>query len=121
MAQKTIVSLIDDLDGGEAHESLTFGLDGVEYNIDLSEANAKKLRSAFATFLPHARRIGRRSAGTTASSSQSKRSTTELARTREMNNTIRRWAQENNLKVSDRGRIPIEVVERYQEAHAALF
>ena len=50
MAQKTIVSLIDDLDGTEADETVRFGLDSVQYEIDLSEKNATTLREALAPF-----------------------------------------------------------------------
>src|SRR4051794_39713852 len=67
MAQKTIVELVDDLDGGKADESLTFSLDGVEYAIDLSAKNAGKLRDSLAQFVGHAQRVGgrkQRGAGT---------------------------------------------------------
>ena len=61
VAQKTVVTLVDDLDGGEADETVSFGLDGSTYEIDLSSANAGKLRDALATYVGSARRSGRAS------------------------------------------------------------
>ena len=61
MAQKTIVQLIDDLDGGQAAETINFGLDGAHYEIDLSEDNAAALRDVLAPYIAHARRSGRSS------------------------------------------------------------
>ena len=60
MAQKTIVELVDDLDGGVAAESVAFGLDGVEYNIDLSSANAERVRDSLSVYMDGARRVGGR-------------------------------------------------------------
>src|SRR6478672_13304794 len=58
MAQRVEVVLIDDIDGGKASETVTFALDGVTYEIDLSNKNASKLRDDFATWTGHARRSG---------------------------------------------------------------
>ena len=63
MAKQTITKLIDDLDGGEAHETVEFGLDGYSYEIDLSSKNAGKLRHALATYVDHGTRVSGRSAG----------------------------------------------------------
>ena len=60
MAQKVQVLLVDDLDGGEARETVSFALDGVTYEIDLSEANASKMRDQLAKWIGHARRSGGR-------------------------------------------------------------
>ena len=60
MARETFTKLIDDLDGGEAHETVKFGLDGHQYEIDLSTKNAKKLRSELATFVEHGNRVSTR-------------------------------------------------------------
>ena len=60
MAQKVQVILVDDLDGGEAEESVSFSLDGVSYEIDLSSPNAEALREAIAPWVGHARRVGGR-------------------------------------------------------------
>ncbi|MEJ2579399.1 MAG: Lsr2 family protein, partial [Kineosporiaceae bacterium] len=61
MVQKTQVILIDDIDGGEADETVSFALDGVSYEIDLSEGNAEGLRESLADWIGHARRVGGRS------------------------------------------------------------
>lgn len=60
MAQKVFVSLVDDIDGSEADETVEFGLDGVNYEIDLSAENAEELRDALAQYVEHARRAGGR-------------------------------------------------------------
>ena len=111
MAQRVEVKLIDDIDGGDAAETVTFGLDGVTYEIDLSVKNAKKLRDDIATWTGHARRSGsaraasrRRAVG----SSAAKRS--DLA-------AVREWARAHGHKVSDRGRISAEVQAAYDKAH----
>ena len=109
MAQRVEVVLIDDIDGGDAEETVTFALDGVTYEIDLSDKNAKKLRDDFANWTGHARRAGaakgpsrRRAAGS------AKR--TDLA-------AVREWARANGHAVSDRGRISAEIQSAYDKAH----
>jgi len=113
MAQKVLVSLVDDLDGSEADETLEFGLDGVAYQIDLSADNAEELRDALAQFIEHARRAGGRKRAT------ARATTKAIARPatvdREQNQAIRAWARKNGYQVSDRGRIPSEVVEAYHK------
>jgi hypothetical protein len=114
MAQKVVVSLVDDLDGGEAEETVAFALDGKAYEIDLSATNAEKLRSGIAQFVEAARRPGgprrprRGSGGASTSASTS-------GAEREQNQAIRQWAREQGLKVSDRGRIPAEVLQAYHQ------
>src|SRR6476659_8062445 len=66
MAQRVVVTLEDDIDGGEAAETVSFALDGVSYEIDLSEANASKLRDDLASWIGHARRAGGRKSTSTA-------------------------------------------------------
>ncbi|SHL24062.1 Lsr2 protein [Pseudonocardia thermophila] len=109
MAKKTTVTLIDDLDGSEAVEQVEFAVDGRTYEIDLSEANSKRLRELLAPFISAARRVGsgRRSAA------GSGRSTSD----RVQNQAIREWAQKNGFAVSDRGRLPANVIEAYHKAH----
>lgn len=114
MAQQTIVTLVDDLDGSQASQTVEFGLDGVSYEIDLSESNAAKLRDALAGYVSHARRTGGRrrgSGGGTARSSGAARPGVD----REQNAAIREWARKRGMKVSDRGRIPAEVLEAYHQ------
>jgi hypothetical protein len=120
MAQKVVVSLVDDLDSSEADETVEFGLDGATYEIDLSEANASRLRDALADYVAHARRSGgRRRSSTPASSSTSSRrgSGGRAAVDREQNQAIREWARKQGMTVSERGRIPSEVSEAYHKAH----
>ena len=115
MAQKVTVSLIDDLDGDKADETVEFGLDGKGYEIDLSTGNADKLRDALASYVAAARRPGgrRRSGGASAAAA------TATARRpsvdREQNQAIRDWARKRGMKVSDRGRIPADVLEAYHQ------
>jgi hypothetical protein len=113
MAQKTIVELVDDLDGGKADESLTFALDGVEYNIDLSTRNAAKLRDSLAEFVGHSRRVGgrkQRGAGTT-------HTAVRAGGDKAQNQAIREWARSNGKQISDRGRIPADLIAEFQAAH----
>ena len=63
MAQKVNIVLVDDIDGSEASETVVFAIDGRDYEIDLSDANAQKLRDAIAPFVAHARRPERRRRG----------------------------------------------------------
>lgn len=105
MAQKVQVLLVDDLDGGEADETVSFALDGATYEIDLSSANAKKLRDSLQSFVEHARKAG---AG-------SRRRRPRGASSRERSADIRAWAKARGIKVNERGRIPQTVVERYEQ------
>jgi len=107
VAQKTQVILIDDIDGGSATETVGFSLDGTAYEIDLSAKNASKLRDAFAPYVGAARRTGQRSGAR-----RSRRSSGD-GRTAQ----IRAWAKSKNLKVNERGRIPAEIVAKYDAAH----
>jgi hypothetical protein len=102
MAQKTFVMLEDDLDGGPADETVRFGLDGSEYEIDLNRKNATRLRKQIAPFVDHARaarRAVRRPVRTVAS--------------RRRSHDIRAWALEQGIELSERGRIPATVVDEY--------
>lgn len=116
MAKQTITQLIDDIDGGEAEETITFGLDGSNYEIDLNAKNAGKLRDALATYIAHATRLGRARTSTRASSSSSSSSAPARA-DREQTQAIREWARGQGYEVSDRGRIPGAVLEAYNAAH----
>lgn len=101
--QEVIVHLVDDVDGGNAAETLSFALDGVGYEIDLSGKNAKALRADLSKWTAHARKP-RKSGGTRRRSSS--RPTGEAA-------TIRVWAHEHGVDVPARGRIPAAVVDKY--------
>lgn len=129
MAQKTVVSLVDDLDQGEADETVEFGLDGVTYEIDLSEKNAAALRDAVQDFIGHGRRTSGRGQTARAENSQPGRQSSGQANARrgsgagrspgdrEQNQAIRDWARSQGMTVSDRGRIPSEVSQAYHRAH----
>jgi nucleoid-associated protein Lsr2 len=112
MARRTIQVLTDDLDGGEAEETVKFGLDGTQYEIDLSKKNANKMRDALAPFLAAGRKVGRGGVviGGRAASARVRGGATA---DRDQNRAIREWAQGKGIKVSDRGRIKQEIVDRY--------
>lgn len=104
MARKVIVQLVDDVDGGEASETVTFALDGIQYEIDLNEHNASELRSSLERWVSNARRVaGRR----TQSGRGKAAGTSDAAK-------IRAWAREQGIETSARGRIPAELRERYE-------
>ncbi|MDT8913534.1 Lsr2 family protein [Amycolatopsis sp. PS_44_ISF1] len=112
MAQKVLVEMVDDIDGGEASETVTFGLDGVQYEIDLSDGNASSLREEFARYVAASRRSGGRKARTVAGSQP------PTAADRERSRAVRAWALENGWDVSERGRIPANVLTAYDERDA---
>ena len=111
MAQKVQVILVDDIDGGEAEESVSFAIDGVNYEIDLSEGNATALREALAPWVGHARRVGGRSGGGRRSGSRGR------AAAKADLGEVRAWARDNGFSVSDRGRVSSEVMTAYESAH----
>jgi len=111
MAQKVQVILVDDVDGGEAEESVSFSLDGVNYEIDLSADNAAALRDALAPWVGHARRVGGRSSG------RGRGRTARAVSVKPDLADVRAWARENGWQVSDRGRVSGEVMAAYESAH----
>ncbi|WP_156250877.1 histone-like nucleoid-structuring protein Lsr2 [Pseudactinotalea terrae] len=109
MASKTVVELIDDLDGTAATQTIRFAVDGVSYEIDLNDKHAAQLREALEKWTSHGRRVGgRRRAGHAATNGAS--SHRDLA-------AVREWAKGNGHKVSDRGRVPQAVLTAYDAAH----
>jgi hypothetical protein len=114
VAQRTILELVDDLDGGNADETVTFALDGVDFVIDLSADNADRLRDILAEFVGHARRTGGRKqrAGVTAVATPT--STNGKPDTQ----AVREWARSQGETVAERGRVPQALVIRFQEAHS---
>ncbi len=111
MAQKVQVQLIDDLDGSDADGTVRFGLDGTEYEIDLSAGHARELRGALARYVGAARRAGgggRRPARAGRRAPVSALDPTE----------VREWATAQGLEVKDRGRVPAELVARFKAATA---
>lgn len=110
MAQRIQTVLVDDLDGGEAAGTVRFGLDGAEYEIDLSAAHNDELRKALQQFLAHARRTG----GTARAATRTQRGPAAVDTAK-----VRRWAREQGIEIKDRGRIPAGIVEQYQTATGA--
>jgi hypothetical protein len=113
MAQKIQVLLVDDMDGGVAVETVSFGIDGGSYEIDLSANNAAMLRAALSDYVAHARRPNK-----VRHAPSSLRPNRAPARAdREQTQAIREWARKNGHKVNDRGRVPAVVVEAYNSAN----
>jgi hypothetical protein len=111
MAKRVIHELIDDMNGQAADESVTFALDGVQYEIDLTTKNAARLRNALAPFVAAATKVGR--GGVTGRSRES-RGRGPVRGDRQQNQAIREWATANGIPVSDRGRIKQEIVDQYK-------
>ncbi|MCE7011877.1 Lsr2 family protein [Kibdelosporangium philippinense] len=114
MAQKTVVELVDDLDGGIANETVAFTLDGVEFQIDLSEQNATRLRDSLEPYVAAARRTGgRKQRLAPGGDAAGKKSTEDAAQ----NQAIREWARSQGKTVAERGRLPHALVVEFKEAH----
>lgn len=111
MAQKVNIILVDDLDGSEANQTVAFGLDGSDYEIDLTDKHAEELREALAAYVGHARKVGRGRARSTSKPAPSSSSSVDKS-------AVREWAKENGMEVSERGRIPAPVQEAYDAAQA---
>lgn len=113
MAQKIQTPFIDDIDGGEADGTVRFGLDGAEYEIDLSAAHNAGLRDALGKYVSHARKVtarGARPAGRAGGRRPGSVDTT----------AVRAWARDNGVDIKERGRVPADVVAKYQAAAGAL-
>lgn len=118
MAQKVNVVLVDDLDGSEADETVSFTLDGSSYEIDLNGSNAAALRDAFAPWVGAARRAGRASSAPASRRSSRGGSRPAAAGSdRERVQAIRQWARTNGHNVSERGRLSADVLAAYEAAH----
>ena len=105
MATRRMVARVDDLDGGPSDETVWFSLDGRDFEIDLNSGNASAFRTQIAPFLAHARAARRRVPRTVTSRQRSAK--------------IRAWAKGQGIKVSDRGRLPASVIDRFHAATAA--
>jgi hypothetical protein len=106
VAQRTQILYVDDIDGSQADGTVRFGLDGVDYEIDLSKKHADQLAKAIAPFLDAARRVP-----------ASRRTVKAVRPARHDQSDVRSWARDQGLKISDRGRIPTDVLARYESAH----
>lgn len=107
MAQKVNIVLVDDIDGSEATETVSFGLDGTSYEIDLNDKNAAALRDALAGYVGHARKVGAARRGRKPAAQTGGPSARE----------IRDWARSNGFDVPDRGRVSAEVRQAYAAAN----
>jgi hypothetical protein len=110
MAKEVITRLLDDLDGGEATETVRFGLDGKQFEIDLNAKNSEKLRKALSPFVEKAR---------SASSAPAGRRGAARRRGGDRDfepSAVREWAAKKKIQLSSRGRIPGDIVEQYKAA-----
>lgn len=116
MAQQVTIQLVDDLDGTQADDisTVTFGLDGVSYEIDLTDANADNLRKSLEEYVAHARRTG----GRVKRGTSSKSSNGSATANHEQAQAIREWARRNGHEVSNRGRISAGIIEAFEAAQA---
>ena len=109
MAQKVQTLFIDDIDGGAAEGTVRFGLDGTDYEIDLSGEHNDELHKALERYIAHGRKVGgasRRSARNNGRRGSSGIDTT----------AVRTWAREHGIDIKERGRVPADVVAKYQAA-----
>jgi len=119
MARRIVHQLVDDLDGtileiGDG-ETVLFSLDGVAYEIDLTDDNAAALRSALAPYVDAGRSI---SSSRSSSGSSSSASARRRRRPGQQDySAVRAWAKSNGYQVSERGRVPASVLEAYEAAH----
>ncbi|MDP9884199.1 hypothetical protein J2W21_001709 [Sinomonas atrocyanea] len=104
MARTVIITLVDDLDGSEADQTVSFSLDGRHYEIDLNADNAAQLRESLAGFVQAARRRG------------PQRATPRRAAGQPPQRAVRDWADANGIEVSSRGRIPQSILDQYTAA-----
>ena len=112
MAQKITTLFIDDIDGGAAEGTVRFALDGTDYEIDLNAKHSEELRSALGRYVSHARKVGGASRRTGRAAGRAGRGSGSSVNTTE----IRNWARENGYDIKDRGRVPADLVAKYQAA-----
>jgi hypothetical protein len=115
MAKQTITKLVDDLDGGVAHETVTFGLDGHTYEIDLSSKNAKRLRGELATYVESGSRVSNRVV-VVGRRGGVRRGGSPAVVDRDQNRAIREWAIAKGFDVATRGRLKAEIVEQFHRS-----
>lgn len=107
MAQRIQTLFVDDIDGSEAEGTVRFGLDGAEYEIDLSVTHSEELHNALAPFAAHARKVG----GTRRVARGGRRNVSAID-----THKVREWAREQGIEIKERGRVPANIVEKYREA-----
>ena len=115
MAQEVLVTLTDDLDGSNADETIMFALDGATYEIDLNAKNAAALRKALDKYVAAAR-----SANRSPGARRSRTTTRRSARGPDTDpKAVRAWAHEHGIEISNRGRIPADILDQYRTASGA--
>ena len=119
MAQRVQVTLVCDLhdDEVEGSETLTFGLDGSSYEIDVCEEHGADLRDVFAPYIGAARRAGRAAVAPSRRAARGPRAARAAAPVQQPTVEIREWARANGHAVNERGRLPQAVVKAYEAAH----
>jgi len=122
MARKIVHQLVDDIDGTildvGSGETIYFALDGVAYEIDLTDANATALRDALAPYVAAGRSVSSGRSGSSGSSGSSGGGAGKRRRSGQQDySAIRAWAKDNGYLVSERGRVPAAVAEAYEAAH----
>jgi hypothetical protein len=122
MAQRTIVTLVDDLTGEEAENISTveFALDGMTYELDLTEGNSTKLRDALSQYARAGRKIGGRHRSGSRPGRAIRSNGSDAGYNRETLKSIREWAKKNGHSVSNRGRLSAEVLQTWQTAQAGM-
>ncbi|KQO02131.1 nucleoid-associated protein Lsr2 [Arthrobacter sp. Leaf234] len=115
MAQRIQVNLVDDLNGEEAQETVRFGIDGTDYEIDLTTENAETLRSALSEYVEKGRKAKTNRRGSGGQSGQGSSSSPSKSK-REETQKIRQWAQDNGHNPSSRGRITQSIIDAYNDA-----
>ena len=108
MAQKIQTLFIDDIDGGEAEGTVRFALDGAEYAIDLSSQHTDELKNALSKYIQYARKISK-TTRQPATRGGRRSSTIDTV-------AVRAWARENGVDIKERGRVPADVIAKYQAA-----
>ena len=113
MAREVVERLLDDINGSDKNvETVQFGIDGAAYEIDLDSDNQRALRDALQLYVGAARRVRGKPM------SYAGRGTTKPKVDREQNQAVRDWARKQGIEISERGRIPADVLEAHQRAHA---
>jgi hypothetical protein len=104
LATQTLIEYVDDLDGSKGAETLRFGLDGAEYEIDLKGGNAKKFRKAVGPYAAVARRVRQKTA------------VRRTPQSRDRSSEVRKWARSNGYEVGAKGRIPLHIDKAFRAA-----
>ena len=122
MARKTVVTLVDDLTGETAEDISTveFAVDGMAYELDLTDENSTKLRDTLSPYVRAGRKIGGRRRGDTRPGRIIKSSGSAAGYHRETLKSIRAWAKQNGHRVSDRGRLSAEVLQAWHIAQTGM-